>query len=267
MPGGGFSTAPTAAIPNRYAQEEMKPSNNILPDWISKQATLGPNVQVDGTMTNDNAFWYLLTVCCPQIFDSYAIILHPFWINWKVKDLVSSGLRISDQKDNTGFKRVLWQQFFSMYDKPFDITTAYQTQLELNEELRNHFPSYLWYPGEGDCEDEELTFILKQISHYYGDIVANFYYCLLKTQKWETEYIYRGELSEFGELKSKSDLRDNPTAIYPDNKEWCIVTDYDLPFTYIGGTKELINSITNDCEFEIFKLEPMFNEKLNHTCA
>jgi hypothetical protein len=245
----------------------MQLSDNILPSWISRQATLGPNVQVDGTMTNDNAFWYFLTVCCPQIFDSYAIILHPFWINWRVKDLVDSGLRATGQKDNKDFKRVSWRDFFSMYGKTFDLTTAYKTQLEINEDLRNNFPPYLWYPAEGDCEDEELGFVLKQLSGLYGDLIANFYYCLLKTQKWDTEYIYRGKLSEFDELKSKIDLRDNPTAIYPDNKEWCIVTDYDLQFTYLGGKKELIDKITNDSRFEIFKLEQMFIEKPERTCT
>ena len=97
----------------------------------------------------------------------------------------------------------------------------------------------------------------------YGDTLANYYYCLLKTDKCDDEIVYRGYLSEFDELKNKDDIRDNPTAIYPDNKEWCIVTDYDLPYTYIGGTKEFIDNITSNNDFEIFKIEPRFKEKIN----
>jgi hypothetical protein len=246
----------------------MKLSNDKLPAWISRQASLGPNVQVEGMLTNDNAFWYLLTVCCPLIFESYAIILHPFWINWKAKDLTTSGLKISeDQTDNSDFKRVSWRHFFSIYGKSFNLETAYKTQEELSEELRKDYPSYVWFPGEGDCESEELTFVLQQVSQLYGDIIANYYYCLLKTEKWETEHIYRGRLSEFAELKFQADIRDNPTAIFSDDKKWCIVSDYDLPFTYIGGSTELIDSIVSNSDFEIFKLTPIFNEKLENTCT
>lgn len=241
----------------------MTGTDNILPDWISRQATLDPNVMVHIEQTNENSFWYLLTVCCPLLFDSYAIVLHPFWINWKVKELVESGLIITDeQTDEADFKKLSWRQFFKLHGKDFDLKSANKTKIEINEQIHlNKWPSYLWFPGEGNCEMEELGFILNELKNHNGDTLANYYYCLFKTEKWNNQIIYRGKLSEFEELQNKADVRGNPTAIYPDNKEWCIVSDYDLPFTYIGGSKVFIDSVTTNTEFDIFKIEPIFREK------
>lgn len=244
----------------------MTPSNNILPDWIRRYVSVESNVKVDGTLTKNNAFGYLLTANCPLIFESYAIILHPFWINWKLKTLNESKCHISNrQVDEADFERVSWQQFFSIYERFFDLATAYQIQEELLEILRkDDASSYVWIPSEGSCESEELSFVLQQISNIYGDIIANYYFCLYMTKKWEQEYIYRGRLSEYPKLAFETDLRGNPTSIFPDERNWCIVSDYDLPFTYVGGTKKLIDSITN-CKFEIFKIAPAFRKKIDST--
>lgn len=247
----------------------MTTTDIILQDWISRQASLGPNVLVEGEQTDENAFWYLLTVCCPLIFDSYAIVLSPFWINWKAKELVDSGLTIKEeQTDKFDFKRLTWRQFFKIYGKDFDLDSANQTEIEIKKKIHlDGWPPYLWFPGEGNCETEELKFILDQLVDLYDDTLVNYYYCLLKTEKWDNEIIYRGNLSEFDELKNKIDIRENPTAIYPDNKEWCIVTDYDLSFTYIGGTKEFIDRIASNKKFDIYRIDPKFKEKIDENTS
>ena len=103
----------------------MTDTNNILPDWIARQATLGANVPVDGERTEENFYWYLLTVCCPLIFESYAIVLHPYWINGKVKDLISSGLIIKkNQVDDNDFERVNWAEFFKLYGYDFNLKNS-----------------------------------------------------------------------------------------------------------------------------------------------
>lgn len=246
----------------------MTETTNKLPDWIERQATLGPNVKVDGQQTEDNFFWYLLTVCCPLIFESYAIILHPFWINWKAKDLVLSGLTLTDkQVDEQEFSRVNWPNFFKLYGHNFSLDTANQTQEIIRKRLLNDgtkqvdWPVYIWFPGEGNCETVELKYIFSTLTDLYGDLSANFYYNLLKTQEWTEDKMYNGKLSEFDKLTALDNLRDNPTAVFPDDKTWCIVSDYDLPFTYIGGTKEFINRLTTNKDFDIYKIEPKYNEK------
>jgi len=241
----------------------MKKINKELPIWIRRQATLGPNVNVDGEHTDENSFWYLLTMCCPLIFKSYAIILHPFWINWKVKELVESGLTITEEQTSVeDFQRVSWMDLFKLFNRDFDFKSANQTMLEIQKEIyKKEWPAYFGYPDEGDCDSPELKFVLNTLIDLYGNQSVNYYYCLLKTVEWDEEIIYNGTLTEFDNLNNKGDIRDNPTAIFPDDQSWCIVSDYDLPFTYIGGSKELIHLIKQTRDFDIYEIEPIFEEK------
>uniref|UniRef100_F4C8W5 Uncharacterized protein n=1 Tax=Sphingobacterium sp. (strain 21) TaxID=743722 RepID=F4C8W5_SPHS2 len=100
----------------------MKKTDSTLPEWIAKQASLGPNISVERKQTESNSFWYLLTVCCPLIFERYAIVLHPFWINRNLKKSVT--LEQPKITDNEDFERISWPDFFTMYRYPFDLQSA-----------------------------------------------------------------------------------------------------------------------------------------------
>jgi len=119
------------------------------------------------------------------IFQSYAILLNPFWINWKVKELVDSGTRMTEEQSaNSDFKRLNWSAFFKIYLKEFNLSTAYQTTLEIQKQINLYeWPPYLLFPEEGNCDSKQLKFILSQLQKVYGDTLADFYYCILKTKK------------------------------------------------------------------------------------
>ncbi|QEL03443.1 hypothetical protein FKG96_22295 [Olivibacter sp. LS-1] len=82
----------------------MKKTDGTLPEWIAKQASLGPNISVEGKQTERNSFWYLLNICCPLIFERYAIVLHPFWINRNLKKLPN--LEHPKNAHNKSFERI-----------------------------------------------------------------------------------------------------------------------------------------------------------------
>ncbi|NNV54278.1 hypothetical protein [Limnovirga soli] len=237
----------------------MKRTSNLLPDWIASQFK---NQLQYGAIkpTDDNAFSYFLFTCVPQIFEAYAIVLHPFWINWDAKEKVDAGVVIAEyEMDDNDFKSLTWQAFFSLNKKNFELSTAYKTHIEINKELLlKPWPDYFWFPGSGDCETEALQYILSEIKNLYGDLLINCYFELIKTVKIETDIIYRGLITTFGDLPNKTDIKNTPSVIYPDCKEWIIVSDYDLPFTFIGGTKELINRIIQKKELDIFEIIQTF---------
>jgi hypothetical protein len=240
----------------------MEKIDPVLPEWISRQASLGPNIKVDGKNNLNTEFWYLLTMCCPLIFEKYAIILHPFWINYKVQELSNNDENIPfDAIKNHEFESLKWKDFFQRYDRKFDLETASIEKEEIRKQLVKHtWPQYLWFPGEGDLESETLIKVRDTIINVYDDVAVNNYYCLLKTTNWESDIIYKGKISELEKLWTKDDIRDNPTAIFPNSKEWCIVSDYDLPFTYIGGSSVLIGELLNLKNVDLFPITPKFNE-------
>ena len=196
----------------------------------------------------------------PLIFEKYAIVLHPFGINRKIKLLYESGQEVfEDPLNDPETLSISWTDFFKLYNQEFNFKDSYSIQEEIRKEIKkNSWPPYVWYPAEGNLDKEEFFEIFTKIKNIYNDQLVNYFYCLLKTKSWESDIIYKGLISEFDKLANDDEIKDNPTAVYPDNKEWCIVSDFDLPFTFIGGSAELIDSITNDTKYEIFQIVPKY---------
>jgi hypothetical protein len=36
---------------------------------------------------------------------------------------------------------------------------------------------------------------------------------------------------------------DGPNLWWPDDRAWCVASEIDLPYTYVGGPKELVDAI------------------------
>jgi hypothetical protein len=43
---------------------------------------------------------------------------------------------------------------------------------------------------------------------------------------------------------------DGPNLWWPEDRAWCVASEIDFPYTYVGGSKELINAIDNDPAIE-----------------
>jgi hypothetical protein len=43
---------------------------------------------------------------------------------------------------------------------------------------------------------------------------------------------------------------DGPNLWWPDDHAWCVASEIDFPYTYVGGSKELVNDILNDPAIE-----------------
>ncbi|NQX56792.1 hypothetical protein HQN86_24455 [Pedobacter panaciterrae] len=61
------------------------------------------------------------------------------------------------------------------------------------------------------------------------------------------------------ELWIQEDIRDNPSAVFPDTKEWCIVTNNDSDVTYIRESQELISALTSLEGCDVYQIEPKSN--------
>ena len=85
----------------------------ILPDWIIRYASSEYDIHVDAQLTDDNYFEYHLHRTCPMLFEKYAVMLHPAWINKSVKDLALKGIKIlPGGAKHDGYDRISWNNFF-----------------------------------------------------------------------------------------------------------------------------------------------------------
>jgi hypothetical protein len=44
--------------------------------------------------------------------------------------------------------------------------------------------------------------------------------------------------------------RDGPNLWWPDDRSWCVASEIDFPYTYVGGSQELIEEILADPSLE-----------------
>ncbi len=237
-----------------------KQTNFKLPKWIGDRFQNIDNPDVTGDFTDDNAFWFVLTGKCPLIFEKYAIILHPFWLNYKVKEKVTSGAKVNDSGIfDADFKRLSWVKFFEINSIDFKFETAYKDVEHIISKISNAgWPKYLWAPAEEHCEYNEIDFFLKSVQQLYGNSEINYYFGQFSTINWDSDILCRDLISNYSKVQADADVRFSPTAIFPDSKDWCLVTPLDMPFTCIGGSEKLVKEILNNQSIEIFEIVPKY---------
>jgi hypothetical protein len=60
----------------------------------------------------------------------------------------------------------------------------------------------------------------------------------------------RSYLLFIGSITQAAGWQDGPNLWWPDDRAWCVASEIDLPYTYVGGSKELIDEILKHPELE-----------------
>jgi hypothetical protein len=53
-----------------------------------------------------------------------------------------------------------------------------------------------------------------------------------------------------GSITQAAGWQDGPNLWWPDDRAWCVASEIDLPYTYVGGSKELIEEILHEPALE-----------------
>lgn len=71
----------------------------------------------------------------------------------------------------------------------------------------------------------------------------------------DREYLlYTGPMG--AALAFTADWEQTPNLWWPDDRSWCVATELDLPWTYVGGPASLIEQILHDPELEALPARP-----------
>ncbi|SHK57764.1 hypothetical protein [Alicyclobacillus tolerans] len=86
-------------------------------------------------------------------------------------------------------------------------------------------------------------------------LVWDGYGSILPTSQPRVQRPHRNYLPYYGGIDDTRDLgidehREPPEYWFPDDKSWCVATDVDLCWTYVGGSKACIDAILNSSELE-----------------
>ncbi|WP_404448479.1 hypothetical protein LG307_04325 [Sutcliffiella horikoshii] len=133
------------------------------------------------------------------------------------------------------------KELASKYDIPYDKKISSKSI----ERKLGGCPRYLIYPDEGRINLDVLKEITKVLAPFTKEQPCYFFYDILKlidrnpSDGLENGQVYSGKLVDIFTIYHKGD-RDglaSPTYWWPEDRSWCLSTDYDLDFTIFGGSK------------------------------
>ena len=216
-----------------------------IEDWIKPYATIvGNKNDFDIKLRKKNPTEYFLRLTLPENFQEYAIALHSFWINNKIpKEEVMVRELSNEEYPEYDFSRITWADFHERKNREFDLNRAIIESIEHTHPYDKQLNNEL-YPGEGLMDKEHLMSLVEIVNELYGNQEIELFYTFLATKNWEKDLVYSGKISTLPKLFEKESLRLTPSLIYPVERNWVVNTDYDLPFSTIGGETEFISELS-----------------------
>jgi hypothetical protein len=210
------------------------------------------------------AYWEMMTLLMPYNFESYAILLHQpadfyteeFPLQTRKEIYTAYGISI----DNIDLSDI---ENLALLD---DLMWRNSTEIESFEidDLEN-----------GRCSRKQFDFIASKINSFFnGDIY--YHYGILKCISYgksdidssirDYKLFKSSSFLIYDELEELSRIATQPDGIFSINGNWAIITDYDQPYTFIGGSRELINSLISE-KYDLYEIKPKYiamvlNEKI-----
>ncbi|MEA3319779.1 MAG: hypothetical protein U9Q88_07095 [Bacillota bacterium] len=124
-------------------------------------------------------------------------------------------------------------------------------------------PRYLIYPDEGRINLDVLMEMTKVLAPFTRNKTCYFFYHILKLigripeEEVENGHLYTGKLSDIFTIYNKGELDGlaSPTYWWPEDRSWCLSTDYDLDFTIFGGNKQLFDALMSNDKLECIEVD------------
>lgn len=197
--------------------------------------------------------------CLPSVFSNYAKVFHPIYADDAVEDRSVSWAQSDDRPETIGRlvsvgpgpdpsgRRVTWQSLAEGLGLTF--------HSEINDQSLERgfpdksFPRYLLGPEEGSLDRPMCQTLVHALTPYTKSEACFFYYVAIATPGIEP-LLFRGALSDVFESFDLEGVYGTPTYWWPESRSWCVCTDWDLTFTLVGGSTDLISSLISTPELE-----------------
>jgi hypothetical protein len=232
-------------------------------DWIARG-------RIEGTLRANNPDWSGNTVrhLMPDVFETYAKIFHRLDVHYEnidnplsdeeiavLKIPSCASLRaLAEQVRERGIgTRVRWCEVADLFGFPFVPGLSdewFRARLE-----PGCWPRYIYGPGEGYLEEDEYMEIASLLSQE-----GHSQYCFYRLPEipfvaTDQPLLFQGTQLEVNSIPTIGTWN-APEYWWPSNRNWCICSDYDLSFTFVGGTRELISRILGSKEIEAIEVRP-----------
>jgi hypothetical protein len=201
----------------RVGWEDVTPSEAIEnADWI------GPRLHPFAA--------YDVGSVVPTGFDAYARILHPAF---------------------TREKEVRWAEVATWGGKVIHPEVQFHALVQSLPPHELGTEPFVYPPANGVLPESQVQ-VLADLLSRHTNTPSECWFCLwvgygyFESKQAARRVIPNPQRSYFlfrGSTDEAAGWQDGPNIWWPDDRTWCVASEIDLPYTYVGGSKELIEEI------------------------
>jgi hypothetical protein len=195
----------------------------------------------------------------PKTFATYAKVFHQIDVYYdnidnplspkeleilRIPPCVELKSLIEKLRANCRGTRLRWKEIAEFLQVPF--------QPELNHEWYRAkleagcWPRFLKGPDEGTLNHEECSALVSVLLPFTGNQRCFFRFAEMPFVGTDKPLMFQGSLEEVKTFPGDEAYRFTPEYWWPADQSWCVCSDYDLMFTFVGGSKDLISRLSEN---------------------
>lgn len=228
--------------------------SNDVAQWIRDNT--------DSLLTLEDPDWRgnFVSLCVPPNFAAYCKIFHPIYTDASVAADCGSWAAADDTPEIPGRlvststdagphgPRVRWRELADKYGLQFHPEYNERSLVQVFPD--NSWPRSLLGPDEGSLDTSSVRRLTGALQPFTGDATCFFHYDVIATRRCESDVAFCGTLHDAIHCCDDEDVYGSPTHWWPADRAWLVCTDWDLKFTLVGGSTELISRLLSDEELE-----------------
>lgn len=211
-----------------------------------------------------------VTNLMPPEFGAYAKILHGIEANYEhidnpLSDRENAILNIPKcdklksfitnlRKERQG-TRIRWRELSDLFGVPFKTEICLEWFRTTMDEP-SCWGRLLYGPGEGQLNSEELAEIVPILRHFANGQDCFFRFSEIAFIATGKPLLFHGPLDELTQFLEQGQYQITPEYWWPADRTWCLCSDWDLKFTFVGGSNELVSLLQNSHYLEVFEAAP-----------
>jgi hypothetical protein len=226
----------------------------------------------DELLASDNPSWKgnFVSHLLPKSFEAYAKLLHSIDANYQnidnpLSEREVSILKIPPCKKLRSFveslreerrgSRIRWETLAHLFGMPFKSEICHEW-FQVSMEEQGCWSRFLFGPDDGNLNSNELSELLSVLRVFTGSQECFFRFAEIPFITTEKPILFRGVLDELPTFLAEGEYQFTPEYLWPADQSWCVCSDYDLTFTIVAGSKELVSCVLNDATLEALEVTP-----------
>jgi hypothetical protein len=145
--------------------------------------------------------------------------------------------------------RIRWRTLAHFLGVPFEHEICHEW-FRIRMEEPYCWPRFLYGPDEGTLEAEESSEVISVLRAFTGSQDCFFRFAEMPFIGTDKPILFLGALDELGTFLTRGKYQFTPEYWWPADHTWCLCSDYDLMFTIVGGSKDLISAVLKNANLE-----------------